>query len=114
MSSAPIRLDYLLSVFGDDREFFSDLFKTYYEDNSTRMDELQSKMNTNDAEAIEKIAHSIKGASGNIGADAMKEFAAELEKMGRESQLNEAPSIIESMTNEFEKIRSYIDSYLKS
>jgi len=114
MSSAPIKMDYLLSVFGDDREFFSDLFKTYYDDNSSRMEQLQNKLEINDADAVEQIAHSIRGASGNIGAEAMKEFATELETMGRKSQLGQAPSILESMNSEFEQIKSYIDSYLNA
>jgi HPt (histidine-containing phosphotransfer) domain-containing protein len=107
-------MDYLLSVFGDDREFFSDLFRTYYEDNSSRMKQLHSKLEIKDADAVEQLAHSIKGASGNIGAEAMKEFATELETMGRESQLGQAPSVLDSMNSEFEQIKTYIDSYINA
>jgi len=114
MSTGPIKMDYLVSIFGEDREFFGELFQTYCDDNTLRMNELRDKMGEKDASSIEHLAHSIKGASGNIGADAMKDFAAELETMGRESELSGASSVIESMASEFEEIKTYIDSYINS
>jgi HPt (histidine-containing phosphotransfer) domain-containing protein len=104
-------MDYLVSVFGDDRVFFSDLFKTYDEDNSIRIEKLKSLMNTNDAAAIEDLAHSIKGASGNVGAERLRELATDLETMGRERELSQAPSIIELMVSEFEKVKAFINDY---
>ncbi len=58
-----------------------------------------------DAGAVERIAHTLRGSSANIGARRMAELCEELQKAGASKDLSEASKPAERLQAEFERVR---------
>lgn len=70
----------------DDRELLMELLDIFVEDYAEKRELLDQLIKDNNAEEVRNIAHSIKGAAGNISAKAIH---ATCEKMERLAELND-------------------------
>lgn len=80
---------------------FSVLIDTYLTDAKLRLTLIRNGIATQDYEAVRLAAHSLKGASANLGALALAELCEKLEhdcKMGEYSRFSE---LIEKIYTEF-------------
>jgi HPt (histidine-containing phosphotransfer) domain-containing protein len=63
-----------------------------------------------DPEVVTRAAHSIKGASANLGATVLAERAGELEALARARALSTAPELLDVLTAEFARVRLTLGS----
>ena len=54
-----------------------------------------------DAHSVERIAHTLKGSCGNMGAVRMETLCTEFEEIGRSEDLRAAPARISRLEEEF-------------
>ena len=54
---------------------------------------------------MERVAHTIKGSSGNMGAARMAEICSELQEVGASGYLSRAPELLEGLEVEFGRVR---------
>jgi two-component system sensor histidine kinase/response regulator len=73
--------------------------------------ELRAALDAEDSATAERIAHTMKGVSGNIGASSLQEMANELENMIRNNAVSDA---IEVRIVPFEKAHSAMITALKA
>ena len=66
---------------------------------------LQEAIDEDDEQAVERIAHTLKGSSGNMGARQMSRLCLDLEQAGESNDLSAAASILESLNEEFDRVR---------
>ena len=88
------------------RELVHDFLRIYPE----QLDELISAVRKSDPLLVERKAHSFKGSVGNFGVKNVQQLAYELEKMGRESKLDDADDVLNKLRLEMEKVDSYFSS----
>ncbi|MFM1769521.1 MAG: Signal transduction histidine-protein kinase BarA [Verrucomicrobiota bacterium] len=69
----------------------------FREDAPRLLAELRAAVATADADALERSAHSLKGAVGNFGAQAAWEGARTLEDLARAGRLEAAPAILAAL-----------------
>ncbi|MCK5852515.1 response regulator [bacterium] len=69
----------LIRVAGN-KKLFVKIVKSFYNSNMSFIQELEDAFNSGDKEAAVRAAHTIKGVSGNIGANALYKAAEILEK----------------------------------
>ncbi len=60
-------------------DFFRKLLSKFYNNNLDTADKIRTAMNAGDAEQSRRLAHSLKGVAGNIGAEAVFQQAGVLE-----------------------------------
>jgi CheY-like chemotaxis protein/nitrogen-specific signal transduction histidine kinase len=65
-----------------------------------------------DARSVASAAHKIKGSAANISAEAVRQMAAELEKLARENQLDQSTAALEHLTQEVATLRQYMETAL--
>jgi HPt (histidine-containing phosphotransfer) domain-containing protein len=65
-----------------------------------------------DARGLQRAAHTLKGASGTIGALALQRVCRGLEEMARQDALADARSALEEMHREFGRVKDEIDQLL--
>ena len=65
-----------------------------------------------DARAVERIAHSLKGSSGNMGAMRVAAVYSEIEKVGGSGDLTRAPELIERLEEAFDRTRRALNAEL--
>jgi len=69
----------------DDKELLLELLDIFLADYMEKRKTLQEAVDGQDFEQIKGVAHSLKGASGNISAKSMCEIFSSLEEMGKNS-----------------------------
>ena len=101
----------LREVMDDD---FAVLITTFIEDSAVRIAALKRTLESAEAEAFSKAAHSFKGSCINIGAPLLGELCLEAERMGRTGDLTGAEPLLKEIEEEFETVRGLLQRYLKS
>ena len=70
-----------------DEELYSEIIAIYLADTPVQIAKLEHAVETGDMETALRQAHSIKSASGNVGADLVRQIAAEIETCRREGDI---------------------------
>ncbi len=78
----------------------------------TRRGELARIVEEGDSRALERAAHTLRGASANVGASALAAVCAEMEVQGRLEQLDAAEQLMEQFDAEFARVRDALDHLL--
>ncbi len=110
----PINVARLCDTFGDDPEFLAEMYGLYVSDAGERLAELDAALSASDTKKIESVAHTLKGASGNIGAERMSTLAAELEKVDLAQAPQEAQDLAVALNAEFEAVCTFVKQYVHS
>ena len=77
----------MLASFGGDRELFRELVSLLVADYPEHLSKICQAVKQGDGEALERAAHTLKGAIGNFAVREPFSTAFELETMDREGQL---------------------------
>ena len=91
----------LVELFGDDPATLAEIEREFLDTARGAEREIRT---TDDLETIARAAHQLKGASGMIGADALGEVAAAVEKAARTQGLSAVRRLDESFRHEVTKI----------
>ncbi len=91
-----------------DEELLQDICRIFLEESPKLMTSLQQAVVQKDAEAVSRAAHSLKGESGYLGAVNVSKMAKQLETMGRDRELSQAPAVLEQLQKEMAGLSSAI------
>jgi two-component system, sensor histidine kinase and response regulator len=72
-------------------------------------DDLLRELDEGDSDALGRTAHTLKGASANVGARAMADVCAGLELRARRSDLEDAVCLMEEFEVEFARVQSALE-----
>jgi HPt (histidine-containing phosphotransfer) domain-containing protein len=97
-----------LPRFDNDRAFFLEMCQDFMKNAPARMGELRSSLEKKDAAAFSRAAHNLKGVSANFNATAVNRTAAELERLGRQDELEQAGPLLEQLEAELLQLREYM------
>jgi CheY-like chemotaxis protein len=78
----------LLALGQDDRELMFEVIRTFTTDIPRLVGQLLEGLQARNASAIERAAHTIKGAALNVGGIRMAEIARDIERLAKELQVN--------------------------
>ena len=70
---------------------------------------MASAVGAQDANAVARIAHRIKGASANFSADGMVQIAGMLEDAAKQQQFDQIPSLADQLFYEAERLIRHIE-----
>jgi hypothetical protein len=99
------RIATLRDLDGGDGTLLGMLVDEYDRDTRIQIDRLHAALAEGDPHTVERCAHTVKGASANIGAMRLADLCRELESLGRAGALGEAPAILDRVETEFDKVR---------
>ena len=98
---------------GGDLEFAGELAEIYDESVRMEFEGLRSTLAAGDTAVFGRHAHTIKGASANMGANLVRDLAYELETMGKAGNLAGADEKIVALEAAFERVVEQIRVYAK-
>lgn len=104
MSEEAIDVKEVLERVQDDKELLLellDIFKDDYEEKRKVLDQLVVDKNY---EQLKSIAHSMKGASGNISAKKLHVIFAKLEQMAKENNLTDANQVLADLDKQYSEV----------
>ena len=79
---------------GGDTTFEKELLEMFLSDAESSLSQLEDALASNSIETVEELAHYLKGASANVGAIALSQAAAQLERQAKQRKLVQAPKLL--------------------
>jgi two-component system, sensor histidine kinase and response regulator len=96
-----------------DAELLAELAGMFFDDASSRLEELRGAIGAGDAAGVERVAHTLKGSSGNMGATRMSAICAELQDVGGSGDLSRAAGLLEGLEEEFGRVRPALEAEIE-
>ena len=98
-------LNTLKDVMEDD---FTLLIDTFVQDSAERISALKAVIQTTDADAIRRAAHSFKGSSSNIGARHLSTLCSSLEKKALSNDFSGLDDDLSAIEHEFTQVQAQL------
>ncbi len=103
-------LDALLESVGGDRELLDELAGTFAEEVPGWLASLKAAISSGDHQTVYRVAHGVNGAIGYFKAPRVRQPAVELEAMGRENRLTDAPQVLERLEAALHDLAKFLAS----
>jgi CheY-like chemotaxis protein len=101
-------LERLREMVGDDEELIDELVRSFLDSSAEGIEALATAIALGDALAVRLAAHSLKGASGNFGAERMRSVSAELETESKDGNLADAPAKLAILRECLDALGSFV------
>jgi two-component system sensor histidine kinase/response regulator len=96
--------DKLVKSFENDRGLFKELVGIFVNDYPQMLNTLRTSLKALDAKTFSRTAHSLKGMLRNFQAEAAADTAFDLEKRGKQGELDGTDRIIENLTGQIDEV----------
>jgi two-component system sensor histidine kinase/response regulator len=102
--------DALLRAFDNDWDFLKEVIDMFIADYPEMLKNIQHAIQAEDAPALQRTAHALKGMLGNFQVETAAKKAYNLEKMGGEGNLEQAADIYAQLSAELDSLeRMFLD-----
>lgn len=92
----------------EDKELARTILNSFMEDVPKQIEILKKYIEEKHVYEAERQAHSIKGASANVGGEQLREIAFRIEKLCKEGNITEVPELIQQMEEKFKELSDKI------
>jgi two-component system sensor histidine kinase/response regulator len=106
------QIDLLRSLDDGDGAVFGEIIDQYLTQTTAGRLELARVVGAGDAHGLQRAAHTLKGASANVGATALVAVCDELEMQGRGARIDGAAGLVERFDTEFTRVRQALTQLL--
>jgi HPt (histidine-containing phosphotransfer) domain-containing protein len=108
--TSPPRFDLsaLLSRTMGDRDFTKKVVEVFFESTPESMEALRKAIETSDAKAIARWAHTLKGSAANIGGMRLSEIAREINQAAEAGNLDALSEQFSRLEAEFEALQEEV------
>jgi two-component system, sensor histidine kinase and response regulator len=86
-----------LSRVGGNKKLYRDLLIKFHNDYQTIINDIQEALNKKDLELAQRLAHTVKGVSGNIGATEIQKAAESVELAVKDEQLESINDLLQTL-----------------
>ncbi len=107
MSELALDLPDVMERVGDDKELLLELLDIYQEDFVKKRQALGDAVAAGDIVKIKEVAHSMKGASGNISAKSMHASCLQLEQLAKSNTTAGMQDLVKIIDAQFESIKAH-------
>ena len=98
----------LRQLAGDDAEFEAELLAMFLDDAKNSLRLLEGAIATKNLKTIESVAHSLRGASANVGASAIASIASKLEHAAQAGKTPNALELVKQIDSYCQKIQAWL------
>ena len=99
----------LLSLDDGQGEALAEIVDEYLALSAGGSEALERLLSAGDRGALERTAHTLKGASANVGASGLVEVCAGLETRARQARLQDAALLMEQFDTELTRVRAALE-----
>ncbi len=100
----------LLERVGGDEAICNQVLEAYVDDVPKQIGELEKAIDDGDTAVAHRVAHTLKGASGSVGATVLQDMAQNMETAGENAELELMRSKLTEFKREFESLKHLIDT----
>jgi HPt (histidine-containing phosphotransfer) domain-containing protein len=95
-----------------DREFAQELVATFAGSSNEAIAQIAAALAANDIAAVQRAAHSLKGATGSMGAMISHKLAADLEEAAKGGNISKSELLFDALRNEIARANEYMHEKL--
>jgi len=92
-------------------EFFDELIPAYIRESEKYIEQMPQAFVAGDIKTLERLAHSLKSSSRNVGADNFAGIAERLEKTARQGDVANCPPLMQAIAGAFAGVRTELERY---
>jgi HPt (histidine-containing phosphotransfer) domain-containing protein len=107
----PVDLQRIRRICNGDRAFERELVAMYIADAEARLAHLREAVKDGAAELARREAHTIKGASSNMGAGDMQQHALAVEELCRDGSIADSLPALDALDTTFVNTRAFLQRY---
>ncbi len=100
----------LYQLADEDTEFEVELLTIFLQDAENSLDKLERAIAAQDVRSTEVVAHSLRGASANVGAIALAATAAQLEQIARGGSIAGAQALLQQLRRHCCGVQAHLQS----
>jgi histidine phosphotransfer protein HptB len=89
-------------------EFYKQMLDMFLEEAPSRLQAIRDAMQRGDTRTFERSAHSLKGAAGNLGVEGVRALAEQVEILGKEKRMLDAPPLLVALESELQRVAQYL------
>jgi two-component system sensor histidine kinase/response regulator len=93
------------------KEMLSKIVQMFIPDAEKLIGQIEEAIKQTDSKSLEESAHRLKGGAANVGATEVSKLSAELETCGETSSLGNAEHLLNSLRQEWRRVRPQLASY---
>ncbi|MFA6378782.1 MAG: Hpt domain-containing protein [Candidatus Omnitrophota bacterium] len=108
MDSEIIGLQDVLYRLQGDKELLLELVQIFLEDTPQRLKDVSTLITKSSFSDLADVAHSIKGAASNIGANKLWQSFKEMEAAAKQENLIQVTQIFQRASQEFVELQEYL------
>lgn len=97
-------LDQLRETIGGDNAFLAELIYTFLENGPQELALLHQALENQDAELLQRAAHSLKSNSAEFGARKLHQMCKQLEELGKQGIFDGASAQVSEIEVEYERV----------
>jgi CheY-like chemotaxis protein/HPt (histidine-containing phosphotransfer) domain-containing protein len=114
-SAGPLVLDFAAALdrVEGDRELLENLMGMFAGECAHDIAEIRKSLEARDMGLLERLAHTIKGASGNLAAGRVADAAFALEKQARTGEVGDAEQLLENLIGEINRLLPEIELFCR-
>lgn len=105
MATPAVDRDALVELLDGDPDIIVTLIDSFLDDCSDYMSAIRDAVESEDAEALEREAHGLKGAAGSLRASPSSEAAQALEEMGHAGDFADAEAALDTLEAEIDRLK---------
>jgi HPt (histidine-containing phosphotransfer) domain-containing protein len=107
-TQTPVNREYLSMVAGGDQAFERELVESYLQGSPEVLSQLNTSVQTGDREAVARMAHTLKGSSRAIGAEAVGDVCEIIEHRAREEGVQEVTGAVLELERRYAQLSGYL------
>jgi HPt (histidine-containing phosphotransfer) domain-containing protein len=91
---------------------FENLLNTFISDSKGRIEDLRQAISVGDDDGVRRAAHSLKGSSGNLGANPLAALCLSVESRGKDGDLSGLETELEKIEQEYQQVAAIMKAML--
>ena len=95
-------------------DVLSEVLGLFLDEVPKRVERLRDAWRRGDAPGVQRLAHSLKGSSGNIGAGALYDVCRHIDERARTAELSGGDQLLESLAREYAAVEREIKRLLEN
>jgi HPt (histidine-containing phosphotransfer) domain-containing protein len=108
------QIEFLVSLDDGRGELLAEIVREYLSASEECSSELVRLLGEGDCPAVERTAHTLKGASANVGATGLADVCARLELAAHQAELGDGAALMEQFGEELARVRAALEIAIAS
>lgn len=105
---SPINFPEALERIGQDESFLVELLNLYFKDIFEQIHAIKQAIRQENFQLIEKLGHSLRGASANLSLGPLQKAFLDVETAGREKDLEKANRVLPLLGKEIKRLKCFL------